>query len=63
MDRIQNGWFMEVSDLWPGQAMCLEVDKLLHEEKSPYQDILVFKRCVAFGLTRALMRYHSILLL
>ena len=44
MDCIRNGWFMERSDLWPGQAMCLEVDKVLYEEKSPFQDILVFRR-------------------
>ena len=35
---------MEVNHLWSGQALCLEVDKVLHEEKSPYQDILVFQR-------------------
>ena len=47
MDCIRNGWFMETNDLWPGQAMCLEVDKVLHEEKSPFQDILVFRRYIA----------------
>lgn len=41
MDLIKNGWFSEVSELWPGQAMSLEVSKVLHREKSQYQDILV----------------------
>jgi spermidine synthase len=29
--------------MWPGQAMTLRVDKVLHHEKSKYQDVLVFK--------------------
>jgi len=43
MDRIQNGWFSEVNDQWPGQALSLEVDEILFEGKSKHQDILVFK--------------------
>lgn len=44
MDKIKNGWFSEVSELWPGQSMCLEVQEALYNERSKYQDILVFKR-------------------
>ena len=44
MNRIQNGWFSEVNDQWPGQALSLEVDEILFEGKSKHQDILVFKR-------------------
>ncbi|KAF6028185.1 SRM [Bugula neritina] len=41
---IKDGWFMELNkELWPGQAMGLEVDQVLFYQKSPYQDILVFK--------------------
>ena len=41
---IKDGWFAEVSDtMWPGQAMSLKVEKVLHVEKSKYQDVLVFK--------------------
>lgn len=29
--------------MWPGQAMSLEVEKILHHEKSLYQDVLIFK--------------------
>ncbi|KAK6176467.1 hypothetical protein SNE40_014751 [Patella caerulea] len=43
MDSIRNGWFSELSPLWPGQCMSLEVDKVLYHEKSKFQDILVFK--------------------
>lgn len=41
---IENGWFREVSEtMWPGQAMSLRVNQILHVEKSKYQDILVFE--------------------
>jgi spermidine synthase len=40
---VKDGWFMETSTLWPGQAMTLEVKEILHVEKSNYQDILVFQ--------------------
>ncbi|KAK3808797.1 MAG: spermidine synthase [Benniella sp.] len=40
---VKDGWFMETSTLWPGQAMTLEVKEILHVEKSSYQDILVFQ--------------------
>lgn len=29
--------------MWPGQAMTLKVKKVLHHEKSKYQDVLVFE--------------------
>lgn len=44
MNRIQNGWFSEINDQWPGQALSLEVEEVLFEGKSKHQDILVFKR-------------------
>ncbi|KAK9472397.1 Spermidine/spermine synthase [Dipodascopsis tothii] len=41
---IKDGWFREISDeLWPGQAMTLKVNQILHVEKSKYQDVLVFE--------------------
>ncbi|KAG8935354.1 hypothetical protein FRC02_008290 [Tulasnella sp. 418] len=40
---IQDGWFREISPQWPGQAMSLKVVKILHVEKSLYQDVLVFE--------------------
>ncbi|KAF8903307.1 Spermine/spermidine synthase-domain-containing protein [Gymnopilus junonius] len=40
---IQDGWFREISSQWPGQAMMLKVNKILHVEQSLFQDILVFE--------------------
>ncbi|KAK7454487.1 hypothetical protein VKT23_011242 [Stygiomarasmius scandens] len=40
---IQDGWFREISSQWPGQAMTLKVNKILHVEKSLFQDVLVFE--------------------
>ncbi|KAI0070070.1 saccharopine dehydrogenase [Panus rudis PR-1116 ss-1] len=40
---IRDGWFREISSQWPGQAMTLKVRKILHVEKSLYQDVLVFE--------------------
>merc|ERR1712000_200349 len=42
-ETIKDGWFREISDMWPGQAMTLKVEKVLHHEKSQYQDVLIFK--------------------
>jgi len=44
MDDPIKGWFSEKNDLWPGQAFSLEVEKVLHNERSQYQDILVYQR-------------------
>ncbi|KAJ6635261.1 Spermidine synthase [Pseudolycoriella hygida] len=44
MDKIQNGWFSEISeDLWPGQCFSLKVNKVLHEETSAFQDISILE--------------------
>nr|POF08203.1 spermidine synthase [Quercus suber] len=40
---IKDGWFREISDMWPGQAMTLRVKKVVHHEKSKYQDVLIFE--------------------
>lgn len=40
---ITDGWFREISSQWPGQAMTLKVNKILHVEQSKYQDVLVFE--------------------
>ena len=36
-------WFKEDGSLWPGQAMTLRVEEVLHHEKSLFQDVLFFK--------------------
>ncbi|MCJ1327539.1 putrescine aminopropyltransferase [Thelotrema lepadinum] len=40
---IKDGWFREINEMWPGQAMTLKVKKVLHHEKSKYQDVLIFE--------------------
>ncbi|KAI8871381.1 spermidine synthase [Ramicandelaber brevisporus] len=41
--NIKDGWFKESVVIWPGQAMSLQVNEVLHREKSKYQDVLVFE--------------------
>jgi spermidine synthase len=43
MPSSLDGWFREISSQWPGQAMTLKVTKILHVERSQYQDVLVFE--------------------
>lgn len=43
MDIMKSGWFSEVSDLWPGIALSLKVEEVLHSERSRFQEILVVK--------------------
>jgi spermidine synthase len=40
---VIDGWFREISNMWPGQAMTLQVKEVLHHEKSQYQDVLIFE--------------------
>ena len=42
-ESCSDGWFREISDMWPGQAMTLKVKKVIHHEKSKYQDVLIFE--------------------
>ena len=44
MDALRKGWFSEVHEFWPGQAMSLEVEEVLHSEQSQFQNILIFQR-------------------
>lgn len=43
MDSIRKGWFSEISPLWPGQCFSLEIEEVLHRERSAYQDIMIVK--------------------
>jgi len=42
-DGIKDGWFVERSTNWPGSRMSFEVEKVLVDEISEYQHILIFK--------------------
>lgn len=52
MNVLKDGWFSEISpanaDLhccnWSGQALSLQVEEVLFQGKSEFQEILVFKR-------------------
>jgi spermidine synthase len=38
-------WFREWNPVnVPGQQLSLEIDHILHHQRSKYQDVLVFKR-------------------
>lgn len=43
MNAMKSGWFSEMSDLWPGIALSLKVEEVLHSERSQFQEILVVK--------------------
>eukprot|EP01035_Chromulina_nebulosa_P021390 gene21390-27713_t len=40
---IQDGWFGENETLWPGQKFSIQVDEVLLNGRSEFQDILVFR--------------------
>jgi len=46
MNAIHEGWFSELSTLWPGQCLSLQVDEVLCHEKSKYQDVMVLQTYV-----------------
>uniref|UniRef100_A0A803LJ68 spermidine synthase n=1 Tax=Chenopodium quinoa TaxID=63459 RepID=A0A803LJ68_CHEQI len=43
ISSIIPGWFSEISPMWPGEAHSLKVEKILFQEKSKYQDVIVFQ--------------------
>ena len=50
MDAIHEGWFSELSTMWPGQCLSLEVDEVVYHEKSKYQDVMVLQTYVQCAL-------------
>lgn len=52
MDTLQKDWFSESCEMWPGATFSFEVKKILHSEKSDYQDILV---CESTSLGKVLV--------
>lgn len=43
IEGVGKGWYSEVSDLWPGQAFSLKIKRVLHEEKTKYQDLKILE--------------------
>lgn len=37
VDVAKEGWFTEVSTMWPGQGLSIKIDKMLHQTKSDFQ--------------------------
>lgn len=46
MSCIEDGWFREINEMWSGYCVSLQIEEILHQEKSKFQEILVFKRYV-----------------
>jgi spermidine synthase len=45
IDDKNKKWFRETNaELWPGQEFSIEIEEILYQQRSKYQDILVFKR-------------------
>lgn len=40
---VVDGWFAETEAMWPGQKFCIQVEEILLNGRSDFQDILVFK--------------------
>ena len=40
---IKDGWFYESETMWPGQRFGIQVDEVLANGRSEFQDLLVFK--------------------
>ena len=42
--KLDDSWFSEVNSEWPGNAFSLKIKEILCQEKSDYQDIMIFDR-------------------
>jgi len=40
---IENGWFMEKNQQWPGHATSVQVQEVLLHERTQFQDLMVFE--------------------
>ena len=40
---INDGWFFEVNELWPGMKLALEIEKVLYSGRSKFQQIDVYQ--------------------
>lgn len=45
---LKDGWFTELSSMWPGQGMSFKVNEVLHTARSDLQDVAIVKTD-AFG--------------
>lgn len=47
--NVKDGWFLEESTMWPGQAMAYKVKQVEHLEKTKFQDLAVFENDGPWG--------------
>lgn len=58
VDALAPGWYSELSSqLWPGQCMSLEYEKILEDVKSDFQHVVVFQRSVHWKFTDTDLEY------
>ncbi|CAL5229126.1 g12391 [Coccomyxa viridis] len=43
MGVAKQGWFTELSTMWPGQGLSLKVEEILYQGRSKFQDVCVFQ--------------------
>ncbi|KAK9840073.1 hypothetical protein WJX74_002937 [Apatococcus lobatus] len=48
LNLSKEGWYTETSTLWPGQGLSLQVDEILFQDRSDFQDVCVLRN-KAFG--------------
>lgn len=36
-DGLKDGWFTELSSMWPGQGMSFKVNEVIHTARSDFQ--------------------------
>eukprot|EP01023_Acetabularia_acetabulum_P015977 TRINITY_DN17863_c1_g1_i2.p1 TRINITY_DN17863_c1_g1~~TRINITY_DN17863_c1_g1_i2.p1 ORF type:complete len:335 (-),score=47.98 TRINITY_DN17863_c1_g1_i2:214-1218(-) len=46
---IKEGWFTELSSMWPGTGLSLKIKQVIFQGKSDYQDVCVFESESIFG--------------
>jgi spermidine synthase len=44
----KEGWFTELSSMWPGQGLSLKIDEVIFKGRSDFQDVAIVKT-QAFG--------------
>ena len=45
---LSRGWFTESLEIRPGESHSVEIEKVIHRERSKYHDILLFQRLYKF---------------
>eukprot|EP01025_Chloroclados_australasicus_P010718 TRINITY_DN1446_c0_g1_i2.p1 TRINITY_DN1446_c0_g1~~TRINITY_DN1446_c0_g1_i2.p1 ORF type:complete len:384 (+),score=19.88 TRINITY_DN1446_c0_g1_i2:700-1851(+) len=46
---VKDGWFTELSTMWPGTGLSLKIKEIVFQGKSDFQDVCVFESDSIFG--------------